>query len=214
MIRRSEKVARLGSRKPSRDFVKRLGEIDMFFEKRGREHQSLRRLVRNLNKAQIPYALMGGMAVNAHGAERTTRDIDVLLTPDGLERFRQTFVGRDYDQVPGRVRRFVDRRNGVSVDVLVSGRFPGSGRPGPIASPDPADAGEDMEKIRVLRLPKLIELKLAARRHADFADVVFLIRIHGLDESFKTQLHSAVQRDFIECLEEKRREDEYEARQD
>jgi hypothetical protein len=35
-----------------------------------------------------------------------------------------------------------------------------------------------------------------------------------LDESFQEQLHSSVRGDFIECLEEKRREDEYEARQD
>jgi hypothetical protein len=44
----SEKVARpLG--KPL-DFWKRLKEIDMFFEERGREHQPMRRLARNLAK--------------------------------------------------------------------------------------------------------------------------------------------------------------------
>ena len=33
-------------------------------------------------------------------------------------------------------------------------------------------------------------------------------------ESFQARLHPAVHRDYLECLEEKRREDEYEARQD
>jgi hypothetical protein len=58
----------------------------------------------------------------------------------------------------------------------------------------------------------LVQLKLAARRYSDFGDVVFLIRVHNLDESFAEQLHPSVRRDYIECLEEKRREDEYEAR--
>jgi hypothetical protein len=80
----------------------RLKEIGMFFEKRSPQHQTMRRLARRLKKAGIPYAIMGAMAVNAHGAERTTRDVDVLLTPEGLERFRQEFVGDVYDQVEGR----------------------------------------------------------------------------------------------------------------
>jgi hypothetical protein len=195
------------------DFGKRLKEIDMFFEGRSRQHQSMRRLARNLKKAGVPYAIMGGMAVNAHGAERTTRDVDVLLTAEGLERFQQVLVGSAYDRVAGRPRRFVDRQNGVTVDVLVTGRFPASGRPGPIAFPDPADASEEIKKIRVLKLATLIQLKLAARRYYDFGDVVYLIRVHKLDESFRDQLHPSVQQDFIECLEEKRREDDYEARE-
>jgi hypothetical protein len=42
---------------------------------------------------------------------------------------------------------------------------------------------------------------------------VNLIRVHNLDESYIDQLHLAVRQDFIECLEEKRREDEYIARE-
>jgi hypothetical protein len=195
------------------DFWARLKEIDLFFEGRGREHQTLRRLVRRLEKAGIDYAIMGGMAVNAHGAERTTRDVDVLMTPEGLESFRSQFVGKQYEPVPGRPRRFRERQSGVTVGVLVTGRYPGSGQPGPIAFPHPAEASEEILNTRVLTLPQLIQLKLAARRHYDFGDVVFLIRVHNLDESFLRQLHASVHRDFIECLEEKRREDEYEARE-
>ena len=54
---------------------------------------------------------------------------------------------------------------------------------------------------------------MAARRWRDFADVVELIRVHNLDETYLEKIHPAVHRDFIECLEEKRREEEYEARQ-
>ena len=194
-------------------FMDRLKEVSRFFQKRSPQHQATRRLARRLKKADIPYALMGGMAVNAHGAERTTKDLDILLTPAGLERFREEFVDEVYQQVEGRPRRFIERQSGVTVDCLVTGFYPGSGQPGPFAFPDPAEASLEIEKIRVVTLPQLIQLKLAARRFYDFGDVVFLIRTHKLDEAFLTQLHPSVHKDFIECLEEKRREDEYLARE-
>jgi hypothetical protein len=193
-------------------FDERLKEISMFFAGKDEVHKTLRRPMKYLDKAKIPYAVMGAMAVNAHGYHRTTGDVDILVTPEGLEEFKRRFVGKHYRPVSGRTRRFVDQRNEVGVDFLVTGRFPGSGRPGPIAFPDPTVAIEIDDKP-VLALHKLIELKLAALRHKDFADVVALIRAHDLDESFQPKLHPSVHRDYIDCLEEKRREDEYEARE-
>src|SRR6516162_3777533 len=87
-----------GEAKPI-DFMRRLKEISMFFEHRSPVHKTMRRLAKRLEKAGIPYAIMGAMAVNAHGAERTTRDVDILLTSYGLERFRREFVGKEYEQV-------------------------------------------------------------------------------------------------------------------
>jgi hypothetical protein len=196
------------------DFLKRLKEIDLFFEGRGKEHKTMRRLVQNLDKAGIAYAIVGGMAVNAHGHERTTKDVDVLLTADGFNIFRRRFVPKSYDLVEGHPRRFFDRRNKCMFDILVTGLYPGSGRPGPISYPDPDQVCEIVQKQRVVNLPTLIQLKLAARRHQDFGDVVNLIRVHDLAEKFLKKLHPSVHRDFIECLEEKRRDDEYEKRQD
>ena len=209
----SRKIGEPRSRRKPFSFMDRLEEIGVFFQKRSPQHQTMRRLARRLKKAGIPYALMGAMAVNAHGAERTTKDVDILLTPEGLERFRQEFVDEVYEPVKGRPRRFIERQSGVAVDFLLTGRYPGSGEPGPLAFPDPAEASQEIDKISVLTLPQLIQFKLAARRHSDFGDVVFLIATHNLDESFLPQLHPSVRQDFIECLEEKRREDEYIARE-
>src|SRR5579859_6955795 len=194
------------------NFWDRLKEIDMFFQKRDKVHQTMYRLVKRLEKAKIPYALMGGMAVNAHLHERTTKDVDVLLTEEGLEEFQKLFVPKQYATVPKRPRRFVDRMNRVSLDILVTGKYPGNGMPGPIAFPDPEEVGQRIKKISVVDLVTLIQLKLAARRYQDFADVVNLIAVKKLDESFLKNLHPSVHQDFIECLEEKRREDEYIAR--
>jgi hypothetical protein len=152
------------------------------------------------------------MAVFAHKHRRATDDVDILLTREGFEEFRRFFVPRDYAPLPKRTRRFVDRTSRVSMDVLVTGMFPGSGKPGPIAYPDPVAVSESKASVRVINLQTLVQLKLAARRYQDFADVVALIRAHDLDEAFAQRLHPSVRRDYIECLEEKRREDEYEER--
>jgi len=195
------------------DFWQCMRDISLFFRGDDEVHKSMRRLVRRLERAGIPYAIVGGMAVYAHHYRRTTDDLDVLLTPAGFAEFRQRFVPRNYAPVPKLQRRFVDKLNQINVDVLVTGFFPGSGKPGPIAYPDPATVAEPVRNVQIVDLPTLIQLKLAARRHQDFADVVNLIKHNELDESFQDKLHKSLHRDFIECLEEKRREDEYEARE-
>ncbi len=198
---------------PPAAYRRRLREIAMFFDGTDRVHDTMRRVARRLGEAGIAYAIVGGMAVNAHH-QRTTRDVDFLLTAAGFTAFRGLVAAGEFDPVPGRPRRFIDRTTGVSFDILITGRFPGSGAPGPIAFPDPDDVVETIADFRVVNLSTLIELKLAARRHQDFADVVNLIRANDLNESFQDRLHPSVRRDYVECLDEKRREDEYEARED
>lgn len=73
---------------------------------------------------------------------------------------------------------------------------------------------QTIDDLRVVDLPTLVQLKLAAGRYQDVADVVNLIRANQLDETFQEKLHPSARGDYVECLEEKRREDEYEARQD
>jgi hypothetical protein len=189
-----------------------LVEADRFFAGRGEVHQTMMRLVRRLKRAKIPYVILGGMALNAHLYERMTKDVDVLLTPKGLERFKDLFVPKFYLPASGFSRRFIDRKNRRGVDVLLSGLYPGSGKRGPIAFPDPNDFIHEYKSVRYIDLVNLIQLKLCARRHRDFADVVELIRYNNLEEAFLKRLHPSVRRDFIECLDEKRREDLYQAR--
>jgi hypothetical protein len=192
----------------------RLKEIGMFFNGTDPVHVTMRRVAERLEQAGISYAIVGGMAVNAHGHRRTTGDVDLLVTAEGFDSFLKLLASGDFERVPGRARRFLDRVTAVTFDLLITGRFPGSGRPGPIAFPDPAAVKQQIGNLPYVDLTTLIQLKLAARRHKDFGDVVELIRTHGLDESFADKLHPSVRGDYTECLEEKRREDEYEARED
>ena len=40
----------------------------------------MNRICRLLAQAGIPYAIVGGMAMNAHGFKRVTTDVDLLVT--------------------------------------------------------------------------------------------------------------------------------------
>lgn len=46
------------------------------------EVRSVEEIVRSLNAADVQYLIVGGLAVNAHGYERLTRDLDLVI---GLE---------------------------------------------------------------------------------------------------------------------------------
>jgi hypothetical protein len=176
---------------------------------------SLRRLIGRLKRADIAFAVMGGLAVYAHGYRRFTDDVDILLTPQGLAEFRRRFVLKNYEPVEGRPRRFVDKQNQVTVDFLLTGLHPGLAPfTGPITFPDPEAVRQEINSVPYVNFATLIQLKLAARCHQDFADVVNLISANRLDESFLDHLHPSLRPDFIECLEEKRRQDEYDAREE
>ncbi len=197
-----------------RTFGDRLTEIGMFFQGTDAVHQTMRRVAAALTAAGVPYAVVGGMAVNAHRHSRTTKDVDFLVSAAGWATLKGLVAAGQFAPTPGRPRRFTDPATGVLFDVLITGGYPGSGDPGPIAYPDPAAVSQTIDDLSVVDLPTLIQLKLAARRYQDFADVVSLARANGLDEAFADRLAPSVRDDFAECVAEMRREDEYEARRD
>ena len=51
-------------------------------------------LCRALNEAEARYVLVGGLAVRAHGGERTTKDVDLLIdpAPENLARIETAFL--------------------------------------------------------------------------------------------------------------------------
>ena len=171
--------------------------------KTGRVHNAALAIARRLDAAGIPYAVAGAMALNAHGYERVTSDVDVLLTREGLTRFKDAHLGRGYaEKFPGS-KGVRDIENAVTIDVLISGDFPGDGRPKPVAFPDPSEAAIQGERYRILSLPTLIELKLASgmtapHRLKDLADVLELVRAAKLPADLAAELHPYVRDKYLE----------------
>jgi hypothetical protein len=202
------------SPKPTRPYEELLGEsfdsaireADAYFMKAGRLHRTIRDLASRLKAESIDYALIGGMALSEHGYVRMTDDVSVLLTAAGLKRFRERLEGKGYVAVhPGAARSFRDAETGVRIEFLVAGEFPGDGKPKEVAFPDPAAAGEDIDGVTVLKLPRVIELKLASgmsarHRLRDLADVQELIRARELDRDFAAQLHVSVRDAYLRML--------------
>lgn len=169
----------------------------------GPVYTSLRKITAKLEELGIPYAVAGGMALVAHGYERTTVDVDVLLTAEGLAAVHKHLDGLGYLPPFNESKHLRDVETGVRIEFLVSGQFPGDGKPKPVAFPDPATAGTVIAGVRYLKLSALIELKLASGmtntgRLKDLADVQELIRVLGLPESFADQLQPYVRGKFVE----------------
>ncbi len=140
--------------------ARRAGE---FFMRESPVHLALKRTAEALAAMDIPFAVAGGLAVVAHGHVRTTEDIDLLLTREGLAAFKERWLGRGWDErFPGS-RGLRDALHDVRIDVLLTGDYPGDGKPKPISFPHPASAAEKSEDgLPVLTLRVLLELKIAS----------------------------------------------------
>lgn len=166
-------------------------------------HKALERLVALLEGQGIPYAIVGALALNEFGYQRATVDVDVLLAPEGLEAFKKENLGRGYrERVPGG-RGLRDTENGVDIDVVLTGGFPGDGKPKPVAFPDPARVAQRGARVSLLTLPRLVELKLASgmtapHRLKDLADVQELIRVAALPRELADELDPYVREKYLE----------------
>jgi hypothetical protein len=184
-------------------FLSGAREAARFFMNRSNVHLALERLVERLTELEIPYAIVGALSLNAYGYQRTTSDVDVLLHPDGLDAFKRAYLGRGYvEKFPGS-KGVRDATQNVKIDVVLTGDYPGDGKEKPVAFPDPARAAVRGERFALLPLPQLVELKLASgmtapHRLRDLADVIELIRVNGLEESFGASLHPYVQEKYSE----------------
>jgi hypothetical protein len=180
-----------------------LKEGSMHFDERSAVHKSLKAIAKRLNELQIPYAVAGGMALFSHGLRRFTEDVYILVSSEGLENIHRHLEGLGYVVRFKGSKQLRDADTGVRIEFLVTGQFPGDGKPKPVAFPDPATVGVDIDGIKYLRLEKLIELKLASGmtnpgRLKDLADVQELIRVLKLGEDFDLKLDPYVRKKFAE----------------
>ncbi len=160
-------------------------------------------LSRELKEAGIPHAIVGAMALNEYGYQRVTSDVGVLLTPDGLRRFKELHLGRGYiEKFPGS-KGMKSTRHGVGIDVLLTGEFPGDGKPKAVRFPDPATLAIDGARVSLLPLERLIELKLASgisapHRLKDLADVLELVKAAKLPRELESRLDASVRSKYLE----------------
>jgi len=178
-----------------------LREGSMHFDEKSAVYDALRQVVARLSELHVPFAVVGGMALFQHGLRRFTEGVDLLVTREALEQVHQALDGRGYVPAFRGSKQLRDTAAGVRIEFLVLGQFPGDGKPKPVAFPDPAGRTIEINGIPVLRLPDLIELKLASGmtnpgRLKDLSDVQELIRVLQLPADFVEQLNPYVRDEY------------------
>lgn len=180
-----------------------MSEASQFFEGGGKVQQSLRAITKQLDDLGIPYAVVGGMGVFAHGLRRFTEDIDILVTRESLRRIHHELDGRGYVRPFEKSKNLRDATTGVKIEFLLAGDYPGDGKPKPVAFPLPEEISEQIDGIKYGQLRTLIELKLASGmtnsdRKKDLADVQELIKLASLPLDYSSRLHEFVRLKYEE----------------
>jgi hypothetical protein len=178
-----------------------------YFMGEGSLHGALAQLSSDLKRHGIDYMVIGAVALMAYGYPRFTEDIDLVMTPEGLEAFHRELIGLGY--VPafsGAKKRLRSTREGVSIEVIMTGEYPGDGRPKPVSFPVPSEASTDIDGVQIVTLEKLVELKLASGMTApdrlkDLADVQELIKARSLTSDFAAALNPYVRERYLQLYE-------------
>ena len=112
-----------------RSLLEAYAEAGRYFRGEGVLNAALEQLAADLKNHGIDYAVIGAVALFAHGYERFTENINLLLTVDGLEKFRKELLGRGawgmcgYDQTDSckRVRSYP---YGVTIEIMTLENIP------------------------------------------------------------------------------------------
>jgi len=166
-------------------------------------NETLREIAASFGQLGVPYAVMGGMALVAHGYFRTTEDVDILVSPVSLDTIHSSLIGLGYRPLFEGSKNLRNTRTGVRIEFVLAGQFPGDGRPKPVSFPDPEQVAVEKDGIAFVGLSTLIELKLASGmtnpgRLRDLADVQELIRILKLADTFANELNPYVRAKYLE----------------
>jgi hypothetical protein len=164
---------------------------------------TLRRIADALDDLGIPYAVVGVIALQQYGLQRSTQDVDLLVgSSSELDRIHDNLVGKGYIRKSPTSRHLRDDVTRVRIAFLVSGEYPGDGQPKPVRFQPPTQVSQPSDDgLSFVRLETLIEMKLASAKSAphrikDRADVLELIHLLSLPASFADRLDSYVQADF------------------
>jgi len=162
------------------------------------EVRSVETLVKALNDAQVQYLIVGGLAVNAHGYERFTKDVDLVI---GLERENilrglRALIGAGYQlRIPVTPEQFADpalreewrRDKHMVVLQLWSDLHPRT--PIDVFVYEPFDFAKELARAKwepvlnevfapFICYEALLALKQAAGRSQDLTDIEKLRKLH------------------------------------
>lgn len=151
----------------------------------------LRRVTRSLNAADIPYAVIGGNAVQHWVSQvdesvvRNTQDVDIILNEPDLDRAIEVLskVGFIFRRAAG-MAMFLDGPEAKARDavhVLFAGKKLRDEHLAPVPG---IDQYVLMEEARTLPLDRLVAMKLTANRDKDRVHIRDMISIGLIDDTW------------------------------
>jgi len=154
----------------------------------------LRKVTAALDAAGIRYAVIGGNAVALWvakadpAATRTTKDVDLLVQRDDLDRIVEVMKSLGFEDLR-RLALFIDpdepsRRSGVHLVWAGQKVRPSYAHP----TPSLTEAVRDAEGFWVLDLPALLRMKLTSLRDVDKVHVADLLRVGMIDTAVRESL--------------------------
>ncbi|MCA9119850.1 MAG: hypothetical protein H6822_01195 [Planctomycetaceae bacterium] len=166
----------------------------------------LRRVTRALNAANIPYAVIGGNAVQHWVAQvdesvvRNTRDVDIILNeadlPAAIDALKRE--GFEYRRAAS-ASMFLDGPDAKARDavhVVFAGKKVRDEYPEPVPE---LDEYELIDEARTLPLERLVKMKLTSFRRKDQVHLLDMISIGIIDASWLDRF-SPVLRDRLQQL--------------
>ncbi len=157
--------------------------------------ERLLRATAALNRAAVPYAVVGGNAVASwvatidEGAVRTTRDIDLLVRRDDLPAITTALEQAGF--VAGEVMDVVMFRDGPegkpseAIHLLFAGE---KLRPDHLLPIPTIQTVNDPANFRVIDLDSLVTMKLMSNRRKDQVHVIDMIGVGLIDASWLARL--------------------------
>ena len=153
-------------------------------------NERLRKTVRILEDAKVPYAVIGGHAVRAWVAQvdeaalRTTRDVDILVRPADLQAMTaaMTAAGFHYRKTTG-LDMFVEHPDGSARDAVHVMLVGNVERKGDEPNPD-IEPWVRANDFRAIALETLVRMKLNAFRDKDRVHLRDMISLGMVDESW------------------------------
>lgn len=168
----------------------------------------LRRVTRALNSADLPYAIVGGNAVQHWVSQvdesvvRNTQDVEIILNESDLDRAIEV-LGREgfvYRHAAG-VSMFLDGADAKSRDavhVVFAGKKVPDDYPAAVPS---IDRYELMAEARTLPFDQLVEMKLTSFRLKDQVHLLDMISIGLIDATWLDRLKPELSSRLRELLE-------------
>lgn len=170
-------------------------------------NERLRKTVRILEDARVPYAIIGGHAVRAWVAQvdeaalRTTQDVDILIRPADLPALisAMTAAGFHHRNTAG-LDMFVEHPDASARDavhVLLVGNIERDGEPNPDIEP-----ATRANQFQTIELGALVRMKLNAFRRKDQVHLLDMISLGMIDQSWLPRFPEKLRARLQELLDD------------